>query len=261
MKHFKPTSPGLRHKFTIMKNLLGNQGLPIKGLSKYIGTSLGRNHGKISFWHRGGGVKRKYRFINNTMNRGYFISLGIFYDPNRSSFISLIFDIIHKKFDYYITPFSSSVGSCSISSSNLEEMWLGSRTQISQIPQGSIIYNVGKNFNNLGIFSRSAGTYCQIIIKNNKYAVLRLPSSVFMRVSLKFYANIGSVSNIEHSSSVLGKAGSNRLKGKRPIVRGIAMNPVDHPHGGRTNGGRISCTPWGKPTKSFAKKKQKHVYV
>ena len=259
MKKFKATSPGLRHKFLIMKNLLCNEGIPIKGLSRFIGNSFGRSTqtGRITSWHRGGGVKRKFRFLNNSKSRGFFISLGVFFDPNRSSFISLTFNILKKKFDFSMTPFYSSKGLCVINSSKLEEIWLGCRTQLSNIPQGSMIYNVGKNFHYLGSFGRAAGTYCQIIVKNDEqnFAVLRLPSGNLFRVSLKYFGNIGSVSNIDHGLSILGNAGTKRLKGRRPIVRGIAMNPVDHPHGGRTNGGRISVSPWGKPAKNFAKKK------
>jgi large subunit ribosomal protein L2 len=265
MKKFKATSPGLRHKFIITKSYLCNEGRPIKGLCRFIGNSFGRSSttGRITSWHRGGGVKRKFRFLNNSKSRGFFISLGIFFDPNRSSFISLTFDILKKKFDFSITPFFSSKGLCVINSLKLEEIWLGCRTRLDNIPQGSIVYNVGKDFHYIGSFGRAAGTYCQILAKNDEhnYAVLRLPSGKFFQVSLDFYGNIGSVSNIDQNRTILGNAGSKRLKGRRPIVRGIAMNPVDHPHGGRTNGGRVSVSPWGRPSKNLKKKKIKFVYV
>ena len=260
LKKYKPTSPGLRHKLFIQKNLLSFNNNIVKSLVYGKKRSVGRSSqtGRITVWHKGGGVKRKLRKFSNASDKGAFITVGVFYDPNRNSFISLNFDVFKKSFEFSITPFFTFAGNCSVSNNKLDELNLGSRSSISSIPAGAIVHNVGKNHKNIGLFGRSAGTFCQIIQKGLKTAKIKLPSNKVIEVSKDYFATLGCVANLEHSSSIKSKAGFSRLKGKRPTTRGIAMNPVDHPHGGRTNGGRPCVTPWGKPTKGKpTSKKQK----
>jgi large subunit ribosomal protein L2 len=146
--------------------------------------------------------------------------------------------------------------SCNI---NGEDLKLGYRTRIKNIPTGSIVNNLTVNSRTIGQYIRSAGTYGQIIQTDQSKAKVRLPSNIIIKISTEAFASIGMLSNIKHNSTCLGKAGRSRFLGRRPTVRGVAMNPVDHPHGGRTNGGRPSVTPWGLPTKSgfYLKKRNK----
>jgi large subunit ribosomal protein L2 len=144
----------------------------------------------------------------------------------------------------------------------LDEIKLGYRTQLQNIPTGSIIHNIGHEFSSSTMYVKSAGTFGQLIQSDLKSSRIKLPSNKIIKVSVNSYASLGSVSNEKQNLICLGKAGRNRNLGRRPIVRGIAMNPVDHPHGGRTNGGRPSVTPWGLPTKGkFYLKKRKHVKI
>jgi len=259
LKKFKPTSPGVRHKLSLYKNLLGKNSSLLKKIVLPLKRSFGRstNNGRITAWHRGGGVKRKFRLFNGKNSFGGFIIVSIFYDPNRSSYVALTFDIVSKTFEFNVAPFRTSPGSCFIYSDNLDERSLGSRASLKSIPPGSIIHNVGNKNSRLGIFGRSAGTSCRVIQKNDETVKLKLPSGKLVDVPNTYFATLGLVSNLEHKSTIPGKAGYFRLRGRRPIVRGIAMNPVDHPHGGRTNGGRPSVTPWGKPTKGKPTVKRK----
>jgi len=259
IKKFKPTSPGVRHRVVKQKNLLGKNNSLIKNLIQPLKQSFGRstNTGRITAWHRGGGVKRKYRDFLGKNSFAGFIVVGVFYDPNRSAYISLNFDIITKTFEFSIAPFYVLPGSCFLINDTLGDLNLGARTSLRSLPPGSIIHNIGLATKRLGVYGRSAGTSCQIIQKDSKYASIKLPSGKIIKLPLSYYASLGFVSNFENRLTVPGKAGSVRLKGRRPIVRGIAMNPVDHPHGGRTNGGRPCVTPWGIPTKGKPTVKRK----
>lgn len=251
LKSFKPTSPGVRHKIVIQKNLLAKDSSLIKNLIKPLKRSYGRSAttGHITVWHKGGGVKRRFRSFDSKNKASGSIVLGVFFDPNRNAFISLNFNVIDKNFEFSLAPFFVYSGTCLIQNEVLDELILGSRTSLKAIPAGTIIHNIGSLDNKLGLFSRAAGTFCQLIQKGDKIAKIKLPSNQVVEIPLNYYATLGNVSNIEHKNTVLGKAGINRLKNKRPTTRGIAMNPVDHPHGGRTNGGQPCATPWGRPTK------------
>ena len=250
IKKYNPTSSGLRHRLINQKNLLALDSLLIKNLSKFLKRSYGRSSqtGRITSWHRSRGAKRKFKKVHS-LSSPYSISLGVFYDPNRSCFISLNFDFQKKTFDFSLTPYFSFSGTCTLNNNFLDELSLGSRTKLSSLPPGTVFYNLGSKQEQIGNFSRSAGTYCQMVQKTATIAKIKLPSNKIVAFPVDFYASLGTVSNLDHKTGILGKAGASRWKGRRPIVRGIAMNPIDHPHGGRTNGGRPCVTPWGKPTK------------
>jgi len=213
--------------------------------------------GKITAWHKGGGPKNLFRKLNFSNTNYNCIVLNLQYDPCRNSFIFLNFDLVNYIFfrtTALINVFPGALLNCNLV---IQDLKLGSRTKITNIPIGSIIHNLSRNYYSIAQFIRSAGTKAQIIQKNKQKAILRLPSNLFIRVSVHSFASIGIISNLNKKYTVLGKAGRNRLLGNRPITRGIAMNPVDHPHGGRTNGGCPSVTPWGLPTKSGFRLKRK----
>lgn len=259
LKNYKPTSPGRRHRLALHKNLLGKNSNLLKNLIHPLKRTGGRNSitGRITAWHRGGGAKRKFRLFKGKNFFGGFIVISIFYDPVRTAYVSVLFNFISKKFEFNLSSFRVLPGSCFIYSNNLDKRNLGSRSSLKHLPPGSIVHNVGEKNSRLGLFGRSAGTFCRIIQKSDSTVKLKLPSGKLIEVSNNFFGTLGSVSNLENRFIVPGKAGYSRLRGRRPIVRGIAMNPVDHPHGGRTNGGRPSVTPWGKPTKGKPTVKRK----
>ena len=179
-------------------------------------------------------------------------------DPQRSAFISLNFDVENKQFYQTLSTSNVYCGSVNSFSKSEKDLFLGDRTSIDNIPPGSTVHSL-TGTNGKPMFARSAGTFCQIVQKQVNSCKIRLPSGLIISVDNKSLATVGSISNSQHNLIKIGKAGRNRLRGIRPTVRGIAMNPVDHPHGGRTNGGRPSVTPWGKPTKGkpTAKNKKK----
>jgi large subunit ribosomal protein L2 len=216
--------------------------------------------GTIVAWHRGGGKKNLFRKLNFS-NRGFnSVVVNIFYDPCRNAFGSLNFDLEKLIFFRTIATTCSFPGMLSTCNAFIYDLKLGDKTKISNIPSGSLIYNLSKNFFSSSNYIRSAGTTGQIIQKFDKNVLVRLPSGNFITISRNAFACVGIVSNVEKRYTVLGKAGRNRLLNNRPITRGVAMNPVDHPHGGRTNGGRPSVTPWGLPTKSgFKLRRKKHL--
>jgi len=187
------------------------------------------------------------------------------YDPNRTGFISRIYNYKLKQHFYILAPHNLTRGDYIKSGENVP-IRVGNSLSLINIPVGSIIHNISINLSLKGQFARSAGVFGQLIQKNGRFARIKLPSGEQRLVALNNQATLGFVSNINHRYIVLGKAGRSRWKNKRPIVRGVAMNPVDHPHGGgegKTSGGRPSVTPWGKPTKgqSTTKFKNKRSYI
>jgi large subunit ribosomal protein L2 len=256
-----PTTNGSRHQLSIKKSLLSKNNRLLRNSIKGISYAYGKSSltGHTAAWHLGGGAKNIFRKVEFS-NTGYnSIVVANLYDPCRSAFISLNFDLENLSFFRVLsvdTIFPGTLTSCNI---GIEDLKLGYRTQIKNIPTGSIVNNLTVNSKALGQYIRSAGAYGQIIQTDHFKAKVRLPSNVIIEVSTDAFASIGVLSNIKHSSVCLGKAGRNRFLGRRPTVRGVAMNPVDHPHGGRTNGGRPSVTPWGLPTKSgfYLKKRNK----
>ena len=223
----------------------------------------GRNcFGRITVRHRGGGHKKKLREI--LFNRSSISSTGIVisieYDPNRNSFISCIYDFTQNSYYYILSPKNLKVGDI-IKSGPHADYKLGNSLKLSKIPVGTCIHNISLRTNSPGQFSRSAGTFSILIEKNNKYARIKLSSGEQRLVNINCTATIGVVSNERYCLNIIGKAGRSRWLSKRPKVRGVAMNPIDHPHGGgegKTSGGKIQVTPWGIPTKHKSTRKLKN---
>ena len=245
----KPYTPGVRHYINIKKSLLSKTNnlfkQTIKGLKRFSGRSS--ITGRITVRHIGGGSKRKFRELLLSNEEKTSVVVAVMHDPVRNSFISLNFDLEKKTF--FRTIATKGVGPGVIQKFNAEdfELKLGNRTMLKNIPTGSILHSLSLNSNVK--FARSAGLFFQIIQKTQKTCKVRLPSGFIKEISNNEFGTLGVVSNFQHNQISIGKAGRNRWLGIRPTVRGVAMNPVDHPHGGRTNGGRPSVTPWGIPTK------------
>ena len=252
LKKYKPTSPGQRGLVLVDRSELWS-GKPEKSLTEGRSEKGGRNNkGRVTARRRGGGVKRNYRRVD--FKRRKFDVSGVVerleYDPNRTAFIALI------KYDdgqlaYILAPQRLSVGD-KIVAGEKADIKPGNAMPLANMPVGTIIHNVEMKPGKGGQLARSAGTYAQLIGRDQGYALVRLSSGEQRMVRGECMATVGAVSNPDHGNIKLGKAGRNRLLGKRPSVRGVAMNPVDHPHGGgegRTSGGRHPVSPWGKPTK------------
>ena len=258
LNKLKPTSNGSRHTILLKKNLLSKNSKVVKQLLKGIKNTSGRSTltGRITVRHKGGRCKKLYRILDTTPCNTFSIVVSVLHDPNRNTFISLNFDLLNRNFfntsnTNFIYP-----GSIIVSSSKILDLKLGYRTALTDIPTGSLINNLSINNLKNSTYIRSAGTFGQIIQKGLDVCKIKLPSNKILEVPTSALATIGSVSNKQHNLIVKGKAGRSRYLGVRPGVRGIAMNPVDHPHGGRTNGGRPSVTPWGKPTRGKPTRKK-----
>ena len=256
----KPITNGTRHQINLQKGSLSKTNRLLKSSMFGLKSKAGRSAttGRITVWHQGGAVKQLFRqiyFYNKNLNG---IVLCNMYDPIRNSFVSLNFNL--DDFSFFRTLSTEFVypGSLICYSAEKSELRLGNRTKLEHIPTGSIIHSLSLNENNKTLFARSAGTFCQLIQKSSDSCKIRLPSGSIISTSPSSFATLGVVSNSQYNLTCTGKAGRNRLKGIRPTVRGIAMNPVDHPHGGRTNGGRPSVTPWGLPTKGKPTVKNKN---
>ncbi|MFZ2466909.1 MAG: 50S ribosomal protein L2 [Parvibaculum sedimenti] len=252
LKKYKPTSPAQRGLVLVDRSGL-YKGKPVKGLTHGLTKSGGRNnHGRITSFDRGGGHKRSYRIID--FKRRKFDQPAtverLEYDPNRTSFIALI-KYADGELAYILAPQRLAVGDTVVAGERVD-VKPGNAMPLSSIPVGTIVHNVEMKPGKGGQIARSAGTYVQLIGRDQGYALLRLSSGEQRMVRGECMASIGAVSNPDHGNITIAKAGRNRWLGKRPTVRGVAMNPVDHPHGGgegRTSGGRHPVTPWGKPTK------------
>ncbi|WP_419902050.1 50S ribosomal protein L2 [Kiloniella sp.] len=252
LKTFNPVTPSQRNLVLIDRSDL-YKGKPVKKLTEGLTKSGGRNNnGRITMRRRGGGHKRSYRIID--FKRTKFDVAGtvqrIEYDPNRTAFIALI-EYADGEQAYILAPQRLQVGDSVISGAKTD-VKPGNAMPLSAIPVGTIVHNVELKAGKGGQIARSAGTYVQLVGRDAGYAQIRLNSGEVRMVRAECMATVGSVSNPDNSNQKLGKAGRNRWLGKRPSVRGVAMNPVDHPHGGgegRTSGGRHPVTPWGKPTK------------
>lgn len=258
----KPITNGSRHQIKLDKASLIKNTRIFKNILSNNKQANGRSTstGHITSWHKGGGKKKLYRTLNTNNENKHSIVIGINYDPNRSALISTNFNL--KKKNFYNTLAVNKVcpGSLIMTNSELKELKLGCRTQISNLPIGIILNNISQGNTLNTTYAKSAGTSAQLIQRGSKTAQLKLPSNKIIRISTESFANLGVVSNTQHNLICLGKAGRNRNLNNRPITRGIAMNPVDHPHGGRTNGGRPSVTPWGLPTKAkFYLKKRSNI--
>lgn len=262
IKKFKPTTPAQRYKtVTDFSELTKKR--PEKSLLEPVKRTGGRNNrGRITMRRMGGGHKRRYRIIDFKRDKIGIPAqvVSIEYDPNRSAFISLLGYRDGEK-RYILAPHGLKVGDEIVSGPDVD-IHTGNALPIEKIPTGLFVHNIELVRGKGGQMARSAGSYAQLMAKEGNYALLRLPSGEIRMVRRECYATIGQVSNIDHENVSLGKAGRSRWLGKRPKVRGVAMNPVDHPLGGgegRSSGGRHPVTPWGKPTKGFkTRKKKKH---
>jgi len=252
LKQYKPTTPGRRGLVLVDRSGLW-KGKPEKSLTEGLRKNGGRNNtGRITARRRGGGHKRRYRIVD--FKRAKFDAPAtverLEYDPNRTAFIALV-RYEDGEMAYILAPQRLQAGDVVISSANAD-IKPGNALPMANIPVGTIIHNIEMKPGKGGQIARSAGTYAQIIGKDQGYAQLRLSSGELRMVRAECMATIGAVSNPDQKNIKLGKAGRKRWLGKRPEVRGVAMNPVDHPHGGgegRTSGGRHPVSPWGKPTK------------
>ena len=254
LKTFKPITPGLRGVVLIDRSGL-YKGDPIKALSEGLRKSGGRNnHGHITVRHHGGGHRQRYRIVD-FKRRKFDMSATVErleYDPNRTAFIALV-RYEDGEQAYILAPQRLAVGD-KIIAGERTDIKPGNAMPLKNIPVGTIVHNVEMKPGRGGQLARSAGTYVQIVGKDAGYALLRLASGEVRMVRGDGMATIGAVSNPDKQNVKIGKAGRKRWMGVRPTVRGTAMNPIDHPHGGgegRTKGGRHPVTPWGQPTKGY----------
>jgi len=253
LKTFNPTSPGRRSLIIVDRQGL-HKGAPVKTLTQGLSKKGGRNNvGRITARRRGGGHKRTYRMVD-FKRRGKMdvpaIVERLEYDPNRTAFIALI-KYEDGELAYILAPQRLSAGDTVISGQKVD-VKPGNAMPLASMPIGTIVHNVEMKVGKGGQIARSAGTYAQLVGRDGAYAIMRLNSGEQRLIHGACFATVGAVSNADNSNTNLGKAGRKRWMGKRPAVRGVAMNPVDHPHGGgegRTSGGRHPVSPWGKPTK------------
>jgi large subunit ribosomal protein L2 len=253
LKTYNPTSEGRRQLVTTDRSELW-KGAPVKTLTQGLSKSGGRNNrGRITAFHRGGGHKRTYRMVD--FKRVKFDVVGtverLEYDPNRTAFIALVIYEDGEK-AYIIAPQRLAAGDKVISSMQTVDVKPGNSMPLERMPVGTIVHNIELKPRKGGQVARSAGAYAQYVGRDQGWAILRLNSGEQRRVHGTCLATVGAVSNQDHSNTSLGKAGRSRWLGRKPVNRGVTMNPIDHPHGGgegRTSGGRHPVTPWGKPTK------------
>jgi len=259
-RRVKPTSPGRRFQsYSSFEEITKKK--PEKSLVRIIKKSGGRNaNGRITSRHRGGGHKRYYRIVDFKRDKVGIPAkvASIEYDPNRSARIALLQYADGEK-RYILSPLHLSVGD-EVMSGPEADIKPGNTLPLKNIPLGTHIHNIELRIGKGGQIVRSAGTYAQLMAKEDRYALVKLPSSEVRMVLLNCMATVGQIGNVTHENIDLGKAGRKRWLGKRPKVRGVAMNPVDHPMGGgegRSSGGRHPCTPWGVPTKGYRTRKNK----
>ncbi|MBK5924947.1 50S ribosomal protein L2 [Rhodovulum sulfidophilum] len=260
LKSYKPTTPGQRGLVLIDRSELW-KGRPVKTLTEGLTKSGGRNNaGRITARRRGGGAKRLYRIVDFKRTK---LDMGgtverIEYDPNRTAFIALI-RYEDGELAYILAPQRLAVGD-KVVASKKADVKPGNAMPFTGLPIGTIVHNVELKPGKGGQIARAAGTYAQFVGRDGGYAQIRLSSGELRLVRQECMATVGAVSNPDNSNQNIGKAGRNRHLGKRPSVRGVVMNPIDHPHGGgegRTSGGRHPVTPWGKPTKGAKTRRNK----
>ena len=259
VKKVKPTSPGRRFQdYSSFEEITSTSSE--RRLLRVIKKSGGRNTlGRITVRHRGGGHKRKYRLIDFKRDKTGIPArvATIEYDPNRSARIALLHYADGEK-RYILAPLNLRVNDIIVSGPKAD-IKPGNALPLQNIPLGTYIHNIELRAGKGGQIVRSAGTYAQLMAKEDRYALIKLPSGEVRMVLLNCQATIGQLGNVQHENISLGKAGRKRWLGKRPRVRGVAMNPVDHPMGGgegRSSGGRHPCSPWGVPTKGFKTRKK-----
>lgn len=252
LKTFKPVTPGLRQLVLVDRSDL-YKGKPEKSLTEGKPGTGGRNNlGRVTSRFRGGGHKKSYRLID--FKRRKFdvpaVVERIEYDPNRSGFIALV-KYADGELSYILAPQRLGVGDSVVAGENVD-VKPGNCMPLANMPVGTIVHNIEVKIGKGAALARSAGTYAQIVGRDEGYVIMRMSSGEQRLVHGRCLASVGAVSNPDHMNVSIGKAGRNRWKGLRPHNRGVAMNPIDHPHGGgegRTSGGRHPVTPWGFPTK------------
>ena len=257
LKTYRPTSPGLRQLVLVDRSSLW-KGDPVKVLVEGKTKTGGRNHhGRITTRHIGGGHKQAYRLVDFRRRKADVPAIveRIEYDPNRTAFIALI-KYEDGELSYILAPQRLAIGDTVVSGAKVD-VKPGNAMPLASMPIGSIVHNVELRQGRGGQMARSAGSYVQLVGRDAGWAILKLSSGETRRVRQECMATVGAVSNPDHGNISIGKAGRTRWMGKRPTVRSIAMNPVDHPNGGRTKGGKHWATPWGKPTKGYKTRKNK----
>jgi large subunit ribosomal protein L2 len=259
-RKLKPTSPGTRFQTVPIFDEITTQE-PYKPLVEPLHSTGGRNNaGHLTSWWRGGGHKRMYRIIDFKRNK-YNVPAKVAtieYDPNRSARIALLTYADGEK-RYILQPSGLKVGDTIVSGQNVDIL-TGNSLPLKNIPLGTLLHNVELKPGKGGQIARSAGSSVQLVAKEGDYASVKMPSSEIRKINMECFATIGTVGNIDHENVSIGKAGRSRWKGQRPHVRGVAMNPVDHPLGGgegKTSGGRHPVTPWGMPTKGYKTRNSK----
>lgn len=266
VRKLKPTSPGRRFQ-TVSDFEEITRSRPEKSLTEGLPKKAGRNNnGRVTSRRRGGGVKRLYRIIDFKRNKtGVPATVAeIEYDPNRTARIALLHYADGEK-RYILAPVGLKQGDTVLSGIDSRtgqpaDIKPGNALEMSRIPVGTVIHNIELSPGRGGQICRSAGTYAQLVAKEGKYALLRLPSGEVRKVLSTCRATVGQVGNLSHENISLGKAGRNRWLGRRPKVRGVAMNPIDHPLGGgegRSSGGRHPVSPWGMPAKGYKTRDKK----
>jgi large subunit ribosomal protein L2 len=260
LKTFRPITPSLRQLVQVDRSEL-HKGKPVKQLTEGLRKSGGRNNtGQVTIWQRGGGHKRRYRIID-FKRRKFDVAATVErleYDPNRTGFIALI-KYADGELAYILAPQRLAAGAQVISGEKTD-VKPGNAMMLKNMPVGTIVHNVELKPGKGGQLARSAGSYAQLVGRDSGMAQIKLMSGELRMVRGECMATVGAVSNPDNLNVVIGKAGRTRWLGKRPHVRGVAMNPVDHPHGGgegRTSGGRHPVTPWGRPTKGKKTRKNK----
>src|SRR5689334_17714755 len=260
IKTYRPITSTLRFKSTIVNDDLTTD-RPHKPLTKIKQRTGGRrNAGDITMWHRGGGHKRKIRTIDFKRDKaGVPATVAtIEYDPNRSARIALLTYADGEK-RYILQPIGLKVGDTIVAGQNVDIL-PGNALPLKNIPLGTLLHNVELKPGKGGQIARSAGSSVQLVAKEGEYAQVKMPSGEIRKINMECFATIGQVGNLDHENVSIGKAGRSRWLGQRPHVRGVAMNPVDHPLGGgegKTSGGRHPVTPWGLPTKGYKTRNNK----
>ena len=259
----------------LTKNFLNHTGFKLNNKlskkpllkNKIVGSknSAGKNNsGKTTIFKRGGGHKRNSRIIQfNRSIESTAIVINIEYDPNRNAYIGAVYDFYKKTYYYILLPNNLKIGDI-IKSGHNSEVRLGHAIQIAKIPLGSFIHNISIKKNKKGVFSRAAGKFSILIEKNDRYSRVRLSSGEHRLIPNECIVTLGVVSNEQFFLTEINKAGRSRWLNKRPTVRGVAMNPIDHPHGGgegKTSGGKIKLTPWGKPTQGRSTSNSKSLLI
>src|SRR5512137_1289006 len=260
IKTYNPTSPAMRFRTTLDNSELSTD-RPLKRLTESKQRISGRNNkGRLTIRHRGGGHKRLYRIIDFRRDKREIPAkvVSLEYDPNRSARIALLAYADGEK-RYILAPDGLTVGK-SVVAGESADILVGNSLPLKNIPLGTMIHNIEMKKGKGGQMARAAGTAAQLLAKEAGYAQIKVPSGETRMVHLDCYATIGQVGNLDHENVSLGKAGRTRWLGKRPHVRGVAMNPVDHPLGGgegKTSGGRHPVSPWGMPTKGYKTRSHK----